>query len=355
LKPIVETDCLIVGQGIAGSSLAIQLLWRGKKVMVFDQPSMNKSSSVAAGLFNPIIGKVMTLAWKTELLYPALMGFYPKAEQFLASKFFHPIPLYRPFNSIFEQNEWMAQSADPFLKEFIDAIFLEPTFTDEVLNPFGGLLLKQCGYLDVPAFINATRKLLQNSRSYREEKFNEKALIKIEDGFEYGSVKSKKVIFCGGMMDKATDFFSWLPLRSLKGETLEIKLESRLNRIYNNGVYMAPSANDAIHYKVGATYDPKDQSEQITDPARLDLTKKLCDLLIPSYELISQEWGFRPCAGDRKPYVGEHPTQKNVYVLNGLGTKGVSTAPYFSGQLADFMDGKGFIDQEASIERIKKG
>jgi len=354
LKPIVETDYLIVGQGIAGSCLAIQLIWRGKKVMVFDQPLLNKSSSVAAGLFNPIIGKVMTLAWKTELLYPALMEFYPKAEQFLASQFFYPIPLYRPFNSIFEQNEWMAQSADPFFQEYIDAIFLRSTYGDEVSDPFGGLLLKRCGYLDVPAFIQATKWLLESSGSYRAVKLDTKRLKIVNEGFEFEDIRSNKIVFCGGLMDKATDFFSWLPLRPLKGETLEIQLESLLKRMYNKGVYLAPSSASALRYKVGATYDPKDLSEETTPTARKDLSEKLADLLVRPYKLASQEWGFRPSTADRKPYLGEHPLVKNMFVMNGFGTKGVSLAPYFSNQLTDFMEGNGAIDPEATIARIKR-
>ncbi len=307
---------------------------------------------MAAGLFNPIIGKVMTRAWKSDLLYPALHEFYPRVERILNKRFFHSIPLYRPFTTIFEQNEWMAQSADPLFKEYIEAIFLKPTFGEEVVDPFGGLLLKNCGYLDVPAFIDATRSLLINQNAYIEERFDATDLKHTDIGFEYQNIHAHKVVFCGGMEDKQTEFFSWLPLRPLKGETLEIKFQSPLKRMYNKGVYLAPMGENS--YKVGATYNPKDLEKTITMAGREELVTNLDGLITKPYEIISQEWGFRPCAGDRKPYIGQHPTIKNLFVFNGLGTKGVSLSPYFSNQLADFLEGKGEIDSEASIARIRR-
>ena len=52
-----HVDYIIVGQGLAGSAVAVQLLRAGKKIVVFDRPESNKASHVAAGLFNPITGK----------------------------------------------------------------------------------------------------------------------------------------------------------------------------------------------------------------------------------------------------------------------------------------------------------
>src|SRR6478609_6743743 len=106
----VKVDYLIIGQGLAGSCLALQLLKRGKCVFVFDEPEKNRASLIAAGLFNPVTGKLMTKTWKADKLFDYLHSFYPEAEEFLKSKFYYPFPLYRPFISIEEQNEWMGKS-----------------------------------------------------------------------------------------------------------------------------------------------------------------------------------------------------------------------------------------------------
>src|SRR5688572_13855953 len=101
-----KIDYIIVGQGLAGSALAVQLLLRGKKIMVLDNPSGNNTSSVAAGIFNPLTGNKMIRTWKADLLFPYLNNFYKRVEDITSEKFFHTTPLYRPFLSIQEQNEW---------------------------------------------------------------------------------------------------------------------------------------------------------------------------------------------------------------------------------------------------------
>jgi glycine/D-amino acid oxidase-like deaminating enzyme len=53
----MEIDFLIIGQGLAGSALAYRLIKEGKKVVLLDQPEANRSSQVAAGLFNPVTGR----------------------------------------------------------------------------------------------------------------------------------------------------------------------------------------------------------------------------------------------------------------------------------------------------------
>ena len=92
---------------MAGSALAVQLLLRNKKVLVFDQPIDNNSSNIAAGLFNPVTGRKMGKTWLADELFPYLERFYKQVEKITQTRFFHNIPIYRPFLSVAEQNEWM--------------------------------------------------------------------------------------------------------------------------------------------------------------------------------------------------------------------------------------------------------
>ena len=50
----MDVDFLIIGQGLAGSALAIELLGRGKRVLVVDRMDQRSSSRVAAGLITPL-------------------------------------------------------------------------------------------------------------------------------------------------------------------------------------------------------------------------------------------------------------------------------------------------------------
>lgn len=345
-----KVDYLIVGQGLAGSCLAIQLMKRGKTFVVFDQPHLNRASAVAAGLFNPITGRVMTKTWKADLLFPYLFSFYRNAEIKLGKRFFFPQNLYRPFLTIEEQNEWMAKSEEPEVKDYIEKVFIKSTFSSQVHDLLGGLLLKQCGYLDTLSFMAAVRTELNEINSYREENFNLEP-VKVRDGhIEYDDLHADKIIFCGGITDAANNYFKQLQLRPLKGETLQIRLTQSLDHIYNRGVYVVPDHQE-YEYKVGATYSTQDRTTEVSEAAQKELIAKLDGFISMPYRITHQDWGIRPTTSDRRPIIGSHPHDKKILIFNGLGTKGVSLAPYFSGQLADWLTGVGEIDKEVSIER----
>jgi glycine oxidase len=104
---------------------------------------------------------------------------------------------------------------------------------------------------------------------------------------------------------------------------------------------------------VGATYETKNLSEEITNAGKIELEEKLKDILKLPFRVTSQDWGFRPTTPDRRPILGHLPDSKNVIIFNGLGTKGVSLAPYFSVQLCDWLLGFGEIQPEVNIRRFK--
>lgn len=76
-----QVDYIIVGLGLAGACLALQLLRRGKRVMAFDVPALNRASWVAPGLFNPVTGKRIVKTWKADEAFPYLFKFYREAEK----------------------------------------------------------------------------------------------------------------------------------------------------------------------------------------------------------------------------------------------------------------------------------
>jgi glycine oxidase len=345
-----KVDYLIVGQGLAGSCLAIQLINQNKKIFIFDEPRKNRASAVAAGLFNPITGKMMTRTWKADELFSYLHTFYRETEKLLSTHFFHPFPLYRPFISIEEQNGWMGKSADLDMTEYIDRVFSSPTFPDEVNDPFGGLLLRSSGYLNVPLFISSVREFFLQRNAFQLKTFNEEELEFFNDHVRYQDILAEKIIFCSGLNSLQGKFFNFVPLKPLKGETMSIQIEESFERIYNRGVYIVPG-QEKFQFKVGATYNTKDEKEGVTESGKIELLEKLNSLLKISYQEGKQDWGFRPTSPDRRPILGKHPAHPSLVIFNGLGTKGVSLAPYFSGQLAGWLLGISKIDRLVDVSR----
>ena len=341
-------DYIIVGQGLAGSCLALQLLKRKKRILIVDQYNKQAATQVAAGLFNPVTGRKMSKTWKADELFPYLHQFYREAEQVTRQQFFFPMPLYRPFVSVEEQNEWMGKSVNEGLYPYIEAVHIAPAEPDFVKNSYGGLSLKQCGYLDTIKFSSAVRAYLSQHAELLEERFDEDKLIVHSEGIEYKGYHAFKIIFCRGIEELSGKLFSWVPIRPLKGETLTIKTDCSITTIYNRGVYAVPGI-----WRVGATYQVNDITPAISEAARKELIEKLNDLIAFPYEVITQSWGIRPTTPDRKPILGAHPEYPSVVIFNGLGTKGVSLAPYFSKVLASSLENAAPINKEVDIERYK--
>jgi len=344
-----QVDYIIVGQGLAGSCLALQLIKRSKRVMVFDLPAQNKSSVIAAGLYNPVTGRKLSKTWLADKLFPYLIKFYREAETITKTKFLYEKAIYRPFVSVEEQNEWMSNSADSEYAQFIQQVFLKPHYLEQAHDPYGGLLLSQSGYLDTKNFITAVKEYLIQHESYavRDVHFQENMFQ--DEHVIIADIRATSIVFCGGVEAKATGPFSWLPIRPLKGETLSIEVEQIPDCIFNRGVYLVPEKGNMM--KAGATYETKDLQAGVTTKAREELMQSLNKLIKFDFNVIGQEWGIRPTSPDRRPICGQHPAHQNCWIFNGLGTKGVSLAPYFSENLAENMLGLSKLYKDIDIKR----
>ena len=346
-----KIDYLINGLGLAGSTLAWELITRGKKVIVYDNPAGNKASAVAAGLFNPVTGKYLVKTWQADVIFPFFEQFYISAEKQLHQNFFHLLPIFSPFSSIDERNFWKSKIETAELMAYARAFHETPCFTDQVNNPLGGIEIGHSGYLNVQLWTKAIRDFLIQHNSYVESVLDESE-ITFDEGVNYGGFQANKIIFCNGIAASESRWFKNLPLIPLKGEVLQVKMNTRMERIYNRGVYIVPGPAENI-YTVGSTYDRPPFETGITSDARESLESKLMELTPCGFEIVHQNWGIRPTTIDRRPVLGAHPDNKNVILFNGLGTKGVSLAPYLAHHLADWLEGQGELLREVNICRFK--
>jgi glycine oxidase len=344
-----RVDYIIIGLGLAGSALAWELMRRGKSLLVFDNPSANRASAVAAGLFNPITGRVLTKTWMAEAIFPFLDSFYGDAEKTTGERFFHKLPIYRPFVSAEERMQWQAKIDSAGIKDIVLNVCQPGSFN--MVNPYGGIEIVNSGYLNVMRWIETVRKALVFKDSFSENTFQEEG-VQAGEFIRYEDVVADKIIFCNGMQALKSPFFHWLPLRPLKGQTLDVRLSFVPERIFNRGVYVAPSDTQNV-FKVGATYEHAPFSESTTDSARNYLSSTLDQLIGKPFEILHQDWGIRPTTPDRRPILGAHPENKNVVAFNGLGTKGVSLSPYFAHHLATWLEGNGDLSTEVNINRFK--
>ena len=138
-------DYIIVGCGIGGISFIETCIENGKSVVVFDNDSQ-KSSKIAAGLYNPVILKRFSALKDAQLQIDLLNIFYANIEQKLQVKFDFKLPILRKFFSIEEQNNWFSASDKPNLSPFLSLDLIKTKFKN-INAPFDYGEILQTGYI----------------------------------------------------------------------------------------------------------------------------------------------------------------------------------------------------------------
>jgi glycine/D-amino acid oxidase-like deaminating enzyme len=333
----MDFDYVVVGQGIAGTTLAWHLHQAGKRVLIVNDSSRPSASLVAAGIFNPLTGRKLVRTWLADELFPYALDFYGNLEEVLQARFVHQLNMFRPYRSVEEQNNYLAQTADPALARYVLPGAGDAAADGYLKAPYGGLEVTGSGWLDLPLFLSKSREYFQSQGVYREGYLNPAELQLGADDLEWDGLRIGKIIFCQGYEALGNEWFNWLPFAPVKGQLLEIAIDGfPADRIVNQGIFIMPDGRGT--FKAGATYSWHDLDWETTEEGRKYLEEKLNDLLRVPYQVLKQRAGIRPSTRDRRPLIGRHPQFQQVVVFNGLGTKGVTLAPYFANQLVEHLE-----------------
>jgi len=347
----MDVDYLIIGSGLAGISFAETCLLNHKTIMVLNDNSQN-STTIAGGLYNPVVLKRFTKIWEAEAQLEISIPFYKTLEEKLKEKLLFEIPLLRKLNSIEEQNNWFTASDKPTLSNYLISN-LETLPNQYITHPYKFGKVNNTGFLDTKKLKDKYTQYLITENSYLEDTFDYSQLISEENHIQYKNIKAKQIVFAEGFGIHSNPYFNNLPLDGTKGELLIIKAENlNLAEIINSSIWILPIGNDL--YKVGATYNWEDKTTTQTEEGKNELLFNLKELISCEFEVIEHLAGIRPTVKDRRPLLGRHHTHKNIYILNGFGTRGVLFAPYLSDKLYQFIENEVELDNEISINRIYK-
>jgi len=321
-----KIDFIIVGQGLAGTLLAHDLIDLDKSVVIIDTHLKASASRVAAGLINPISMKRCIPAMPTNYLTTAFNR-YSDLEDKLNSRLLFEKPLLRLFDSFKTKDLWIDKYENKEMDLYIDEFYTVNTFPF-LKDEFSSALVKPSGYLDLKEFLAVSREYFKDNNMLVEEKFNFSEFN--DKNVSYKNLKADKIIFCDGFRIKENPFFDYLPIAPTKGELMQIKIPSveDFGKIISKGIYIIPNGN--YEYTVGATYDREDLTENLTEDGQQFLRDKLDEVLNVEYKIISSFAGVRPTVKDREPLIGMHKEFTDIGVFNGLGARGVLNAPHFS-------------------------
>ena len=346
----MKVDYIVVGSGLAGILFCEVLQQNNKSFVVFDDETQ-QSSIVAGGLYNPVILKRFTPVWKSNEQLDLALPMYHWLEKELGITLDYKLPVYRLFNSVEEQNNWFTASDKVGLSDFLSPEILQLR-NNQVSDKYGVGEVLHTGRIDTELLILKYKEYLIKNQLLIQESFNYDNLDYNENNIHYNQIQAKYVVFAEGFGLKRNPFFSVLPLEGSKGELLKIYApDLKLDVVLKASVFLIPKEKD--HYIVGATYNKNDKSNKTTAEAREELVAKLNKVISCDYKIINQFAGVRPTVRDRRPLVGRHSEKENLFVLNGLGTRGVMIAPYVAYQLYNFIENDVPLDVEINIDRFQ--
>jgi len=348
----MQIEYLIIGQGISGTFLSYYLNKENKEFLVVDNNTNNSPSKIAAGIINPVTGRRLVTVWMVDEILPfawkayqeighdlditaisqkSIIDFFPNPfmrESFLqkietGDKYVHSYPEQNHFNSFFDYELGCGE--------------IRPVYTAHL-----------------ETLLPAWREQLLKENNLLEENF-EIEQLKIEPGkIQYKNITAEKIIFCDGTSSFENSFFRQLPFAPNKGEALVARIPGLPdNHIYKKGMMIVPMAEKGFFW-IGASYIWDFENAEPTLMFRENTEQLLKQWLKIPFEIFEHRSGLRPATLERRPFVGFHPLYTNIGILNGMGTKGCSLAPFFAKQLTDHLLYEEPISADASIDRFKK-
>ncbi|MDM1396384.1 FAD-binding oxidoreductase [Myroides odoratimimus] len=344
-------DYIVVGTGLAGICFTEKLAKEGKTFVVIDNEKRS-SSLMAGGMYNPVVLKRFTDVWKVGEQLEIALPFYTELEKKLGEKFIFAMPLYRRLLSVEEQNNWFHAADKPNLEKYLSPKLVRDEING-VKSPFGFGEVNYTGYVETKTLIKAYRAYLNGINSYRQEDFDYDSLSYTDERITYKDIVAKHIVFAEGFGMLQNPFFKDLPLDGTKGEVLLVRIPNlNVDVILKANVFLIPVGNDL--YKVGATYDWQDKTDNTTAEGLSELLEGLRDVVDLDFEVVAHNAGVRPTVKDRRPLLGRSRESARIHVLNGLGTRGVLLGPFLADKLYNNIENAMELEENISIHRYKK-
>ena len=350
----MKVDVLIIGQGISGTFLSYYLQKEGKSFLVIDDNNSNASSKIAAGIINPVTGRRLVTVWMADDVLPFAWKAYGEIGEELDI-------------TAISQKNIIDFFPNPFMREnFLNKIGTGDKYvhTYPEQNHFNNLFNYDFGCGEIrPVYTAHLETLLPNWRRHLvrtnallENVFDINKLEVYKDEIIYEGITADKIIFCDGTASFENPFFRQLPFAPNKGEALLVEIPDLPTQfIYKKSMLLTPLAGkESTIFWLGSSYIWDFDNPAPTQAFRENSEKILKEWLRIPFKIIEHRSGLRPATLERRPFVGIHPTHEAVGILNGMGTKGCSLAPFFARQLADHLLYGIPIAREADVARFKK-
>jgi len=364
-----HTEVLVVGAGVCGTFLSMELERAGVAHLVIDEQRPFTASRSAAGLINPVTGRRIVTTWMIDELLPFAVDAYARLAELLGASFCSPARVIDFFPS--------AQMRLAFLKRLEeDAAYLQLPGDEHAWDgcfhgELGYGIITSCHLVDMPGLLAAARARMTARGILREERFEREELVvesatasgagsaaDVGHGIRYRDITAQRIIFCDGVESFNNPYFLRLPFAPNKGEALIVEIDGlaeavgALKTVFKKGMSIVPW-RDGLYW-VGSSYEWSFDNSEPTEGFRRRAEAALREWVKLPFRVLEHVASVRPATLERRPFVGFHPLHPAVGILNGMGTKGCSLAPFFARQLVrHIVDGSAILP-EADVRRFTK-
>ena len=340
-------DILIIGGGVIGLAIAVELQRQGAKVTVVSKDSTQAASHAAAGMLAPLAEKLtspamLDLCLRSRWLYPewtakleALTGI---ETGYLPCGILAPVYREPDTTQVDKGNNavWLDRQA---------VHLYQPGLSDRVV---GGWWYPEDGQVDSRCLM---RSLLQAARTLG---------VEIKEGVGVKAIQQRQGRVNGILTDigqlEAEHYVlaagSWssklmpLPTRPVKGQMLSLRMPQKLHQpfplervLYGDDIYLVPRQDGRLI--VGATVEEVDWTPFNTPKGIQSLLEKATQLYPATADWQIEEfwWGFRPATPDELPILGRSACE-NLAIATGHYRNGILLAPITATLIADLILGQ---------------
>ena len=331
---MIKINSLIIGQGIAGTMVAYMFQQKDISFMVLDSGKINSASRVAAGMFSAISGRRKTFDEEMFRKQKFAIETFKQLEKLLCVNILYEENIYNIIHTEKEKTETLDRTKD---EKFNLQIELNPLPIENIKAAFGAIAIKNSGWVNCELMLDTYRSYLatNNSFSIVDFKYDE---LEIRNGlFYYKDFEAMNIIFCEGYQPNKNPFFENENIIPCKGDIIELEHLNHGNKkiLKRNGCFVIPTNDKTV--KTGSTYLWNNSDEQPNSSDAEELKNKVNDILSNDFKIIAHKSAIRPTTKTREVIAKQHSVFKNMFMLNGLGTKGIIQAPYYANYISELI------------------
>lgn len=344
----MRADFLIVGQGLAGTMLAWEFERAGMAFEIADAGHASSASVMAAGIVNPVTGQRLVPTWRFAEWLPLARATYGELAAELGgggqTYLWRELRIARRFADERERRIFSDKWSRGVLRPHVT-----PSLGDG--GEITGCVVEGAARVDLPALLTQAR-----ARWRALGRLRETALLDLRAE----AMRYDLVIDCRGLAGarlatagEVPEAFGFVPWEFSKGEILRLAVED-LNPgvILHSGHWLLSVAPGEAW--IGATHEPGVIDTQPTAVARAQLEASARRLLGDRpFRVIGHTAGVRVNLPDKHPVAGRHPDPAlRLGLINGLGAKGVLTAPALARQWVNHLTEGVPFDAEVAVGRF---